>query len=93
MKIGNLYITWRTSRKRLDDQAAVLSFLAHHPEARAITAKMARSEVKNYLADLAEQAEVPFGDPAGFLRAIRLTVSDATGTRECEQDFTTEAGS
>ena len=70
MKLGPLHVTWQTSQKQRDGQAAVLSYLASHPEARAITAKMARSEVKNYLADLCEQAEIPFGDPAQFLRNI-----------------------
>lgn len=34
---------------------------------RALIAKMARSEVKNYLAELAEQAGVPFTSPVGFI--------------------------
>jgi len=39
------------------------------PAARAIVAKVARSELKNYLAAMAEASGVPFGDPVDFLRA------------------------
>jgi len=39
-------------------------------EGRELIAKMARAEVKNYLAGLAEQAEVPFDDPVSLLRNI-----------------------
>jgi hypothetical protein len=38
---------------------------------RALVAKIARSEVKNYLAELAEQAEIAFEGPAPFLSHIR----------------------
>jgi hypothetical protein len=41
------------------------------PSALAVVAKMARSEVKNYMAELAEDAGVPFGSPAVFLRLIQ----------------------
>ena len=40
------------------------------PVARAVVAKTARSEVKNYLALLAEEAGLPFGDPVQFLTAL-----------------------
>jgi hypothetical protein len=49
------------------------------PVTQAVIAKCARSEVKNYLAALAEQAEMPFGDPGGFLAALRDLVQ-LTGT-------------
>lgn len=68
MRIGNLYVTWRTSRKALDLEVHVLNYLGNHPKAREVTARMARSEVKSYLAELAEEAEVPFGDVAQFIR-------------------------
>ena len=41
------------------------------PAARAIVAKAARSEVKNYLAQLAEAAEMPYTGPEGFIEALR----------------------
>lgn len=37
---------------------------------RAVIAKMARAEVKNLLAEWAEQAEVPFDDPVSCLRNV-----------------------
>jgi len=40
------------------------------PAARAVVAKAARSEVKNYMAEVAEQAGVPFGGPAEFVRRV-----------------------
>lgn len=41
------------------------------PAARAIVAKVARSEVKNYIAQLAEVAEMPYTGPEGFIEALR----------------------
>jgi type III secretion system FlhB-like substrate exporter len=79
MKIGALHITWRTSQKIRDDRLAVLTYLATTESARAIIAKMARAEVKNYLAELAEQAEVPFGDPAEFVRDLAKPKGDGWG--------------
>jgi hypothetical protein len=70
VKIGALHVTWLTSQKRRDGEAAVLTYLAHHPKARELTAKLARSEIKNYLAGLAEDAEVPFDDPVSCLRNV-----------------------
>lgn len=40
------------------------------PEVSESVARMARSEVKNYLAELAEEAEIPFGGAAEFLRVV-----------------------
>lgn len=79
MKIGPLEIAWRISEKRRDDEAAVLSYLATHPAPRGIVAKMARSEIKSYLAELAEQAEVPFSDPAAFVRELANPKGDGWG--------------
>lgn len=70
MRIGALHITWRTSQKSRDDRLAALTYLATTESARAIVAKMARSEVKNYMAELAEAAEVPFDDPVSCLRNV-----------------------
>jgi len=58
---------------RSEETRANLNAHIRNPEpgyGREVIAKMARSEVKNYLADLAEQAEVPFDDPVSFLRNI-----------------------
>lgn len=53
------------------------------PAASAIVAKVARSEVKNYLAELAEQAEVPFTGPVEFIRGLHIFCgSDCPGHRE-----------
>jgi hypothetical protein len=41
------------------------------PNTRAIVAKAARSEVKNYIAYLAEQAQMPYTGPEGFIEALR----------------------
>lgn len=41
------------------------------PATRAIVAKIARSEVKNYVAEQAERAEMPFTDVAGFIGEIK----------------------
>lgn len=41
------------------------------PAAQAVIAKMARSEVKNYMAELAEKADLPFSNPVAFLLALR----------------------
>lgn len=70
MRIGPLEIAWRVSHKRRDDEAAVLSYLSDHPRPREIVCRMARSEVKNVLAEYAEQAEVPFDDPVSCLRNV-----------------------
>lgn len=44
----------------------------HDPEVRGLVAAMARSEVKNYLADLAEQAGVPFSSAEGFITHVTV---------------------
>lgn len=58
------------------------------PAARLAVAKVARSEVKNYLAELAEEAEVPFGSPAAFLCGVRdlLAETAVTNLRRQPQD-------
>lgn len=40
------------------------------PAASAIIARVARGEVKDYLAEIAEQAGVPFSGPAEFVRGL-----------------------
>jgi hypothetical protein len=41
------------------------------PAARQVVARVARSEVKNYLAELAEKAEIPFVSAQGFVTALQ----------------------
>jgi len=73
MNIGpfTLNVDWEQLRpKRPDPDEAAIAFLRDHPAGRQLVARMARSEVKNYLAELAEQAEVPFDDPVSCLRNV-----------------------
>jgi hypothetical protein len=67
VKIGNIYITRHET-------------LMTSPAYRTVITRMARSEVKNYLAQLAEQADMPFGDPAVFLRSLRTMADGAAST-------------
>ena len=62
MKLGNLHITWRTSQKRLEDKVYLMEFLRSE-EVRFAVARVARGEIKNYLAEVAESASVPFNGP------------------------------
>lgn len=70
MKIGPLHLAWRTSQQSRDAEAALLDYLATDEHPRAIVARMARSEVKNYLAEVAEAAEVPYFGATGFVRDV-----------------------
>jgi hypothetical protein len=72
MKIGSLHLAWLPARQVIEQETR--DYLAG-PEVQRAVARMARSEVKNYMAELAEQAEVPFPSPAGFLRALRLDMT------------------
>ena len=45
------------------------------PAAYGVVAKVARGEVKNYLAAIAEEMGVPFSDPAQFLSSIRIPIA------------------
>jgi hypothetical protein len=74
MKIGPIEIMWHPGTTTTLREA-VLEHMKTDPEVGMIAAKMARSEVKNYLAALAERAEYPFDSPAGFLRAIRVNLT------------------
>jgi hypothetical protein len=44
------------------------------PHGRALVGKVARSEVKDYLAELAEEADMPFPGPMGFLANVKLNL-------------------
>lgn len=51
------------------------------PAAAAIVARVARGEVKNYLAEIAEQAGVPFGAPADFVHQVHMDAALAAKER------------
>lgn len=80
VKLFGLYIT-KVAPADLDTAAALehASVVAWEwltgAEASEIAARMARSEVKNYLAELAEENDLPFGSAAGFLRGIRSALA------------------
>lgn len=75
MRIGSFEIKRQRRVKKTVKELAT-EYLASQ-EAREIVARMARSEVKNYLAELAEGAEMPFGDGASFLAYVRGCVVTA----------------
>lgn len=83
MRIGNLHITWLSSRQQQILQAEVRDEL-RLPEVKNSIARLARSEVKNYLAELAEKNEMPFGDAGSFLAYVRAAVATA-GAHELER--------
>jgi hypothetical protein len=92
VKIGNLYLDWRTPRDQYDARQAVLAYLRSDPEARGLAAKMARSEVKNYLAELAEQADIPFASAVEFLAVVKeLLAGAATTGTGLQEDGTYDA--
>lgn len=68
MKLGALEIYWHPGTSTLRE--TVLRHLRDDPQVRSIAARMARSEVKNYLALLAEAAEVPFHSSVEFIRDL-----------------------
>lgn len=70
MKIGPVHVTWQTSRQERILAHQIRRFLAVDETGRQVVARMARSEVKNALAEIAEEAGVPFGDPAEFVKQV-----------------------
>lgn len=60
----------RSRRVKLTIEQKVVQHLATQ-EVRELIARMARSEVKNYMAECAELAGLPFSTPAAFLAYIR----------------------
>lgn len=60
-----------TTEMRANVQQQVRAFLGHPDHGRLIMARMARSEVKNYLAELAEEANMPFRSPGAFLGEVK----------------------
>jgi hypothetical protein len=84
VRIGNLSAAWLPGRQVIGQ--ACRDFLGG-PSSHQAVARMARSEVKNYLAELAEEAEMPFDNPAGFLRAVHLEMTrfgSSTGDATCQ---------
>lgn len=69
MKFGPFEIYYHPGETTVEQ--AVKRHLATDPGVARAIARMARSEVKNYLAELAEDAEVPFGDPVSFIRTVK----------------------
>lgn len=84
MKIGNLHITWMSEKSERDVRQIARNFLVG-PDGREIVARMARSEMKNYLAECAERAHIPFISAESLLarleeRALLLEAeADALG--------------
>lgn len=56
------------------------AFLDNPRCGRALIARMARSEVKSYLQELAEGADMPFRGPDSFLAAIREHLATTAST-------------
>ena len=69
MKIGAIAVYWHSGGNSIHE--VVAATMKTHPAFSALVAKMARAEVKNYLAELCEQAEVPFTNPVEFVRDLK----------------------
>lgn len=52
------------------------------PVAVAVIARVARSEVKNYLAEVAEQAELPYPGAADFVHQVHMDAALIQAARE-----------
>lgn len=76
MKFAGISITRQRKIKRTIEQQ-VGDFLNNDPRVMQCVARMARSEVKSYLGELAEGVEMPFSDPASFLAWVRAAVATA----------------
>jgi hypothetical protein len=83
MKIGPVELYWNPGPCTV--AAEVRDYLADAPEVQRAVARMARSEVKSYLAGLAEEAEVPFLSPAAFLRGVRAVMAE-TASANLQRD-------
>lgn len=59
MRVGPLHLTWRTQPQKQE----LIAYLRGDMDVRELVARLARSEVKNYLAEIAERDEVPFVSP------------------------------
>jgi hypothetical protein len=79
----------QTSVSMFAIQERLSEFLAL-PPGRALVARTARSEVKDYLAELAEEADMPFPGPMGFLANVKLNLGLIASTnlkREPEDPY------
>ena len=68
MKLGRVEVFFN---RKATVEAAARDYL-RGPEVSESVARMARSEVKNYLAELAEKAEMPFRGAAEFLNDVNI---------------------
>jgi hypothetical protein len=68
MKIGPVEFHWHPGKSTY---AATVEKYLKSQHVREGVARMARSEVKSYLAEIAEEAEIPFASPVDFLRVLR----------------------
>jgi len=89
MRIGPLHVTWLTPRRAELIRIEIRDELRDIATRNAI-ARLARGEVKNYLAELAEGAEMPFPSAAGFLRGLREVIEQTTTTGSAEYDETAD---
>lgn len=71
MKIGPLEMYWNPGPNKL--AAEVRDYLSDSPEVRRGIARIARGEIKDYLTELAEEAEMPFTSPGGLLGYIQAS--------------------
>lgn len=69
MRIGSLHLTWLPGEKNPID-AQVRTYFGSI-QGQQIMSRMARSEVKNYLAEICEQAEISFASPAQFIAVVK----------------------
>lgn len=91
MKIGHLFITWKTPQQRVQVTSIARRWLEDRNEGRVLVARLARSEVKNYLAEIAEEAEMPFVSPASFLYTLHVQLAKVSLTN-LERDRATTDG-
>lgn len=77
MKFGPIEVFFNPGEATVD--AAVRIHL-RTAEVRESIARIARSEVKNYLAELAEKAEMPYPGAVEFLKDIKGATREANPT-------------
>lgn len=88
MKIGNLHIAWMSSRT--EEMVGIeLRKQLRSLETRESIARISRSEVKNYLAEVAERAEIPYIDAESLLARVeeraRLLEAEAKALDEASE--------
>jgi hypothetical protein len=70
MRIGALHITVMTEPHKAILRQEIRDYITSEPVWNAIS-RIARGEVKNYLAEIAEEAEIPYTSPIDFMREAR----------------------